>query len=152
MIQRYSFSMRWCFVMHEDDFVTESAVLLFVPWKKVVCQKLHILNQVIFTPSGTLKGSTSSLSLPLIPAQNMTPPPPCWHRSLVGTWWPFTNHPPLHPSGPSRVARHSSVNKTVLWINATGGSDTLMFVGLQRHQQLQISVCCFVMTFQQLLS
>ncbi len=67
--------------------------------------------EVIFTPSGTLKGPTSSL--PMILAQNMTPPPPCWCRSLVGTWWPSTNHPLLHPSVPSRVARHSSVNKTV---------------------------------------
>ncbi len=67
--------------------------------------------EVIFTPSGTLKGPTSSL--PMIPAQNMTPPPPCWRRSLVGRWWPSTNHPLLHPSGPSRVTRHSSVNKTV---------------------------------------
>uniref|UniRef100_A0A8C9X1C8 Uncharacterized protein n=1 Tax=Sander lucioperca TaxID=283035 RepID=A0A8C9X1C8_SANLU len=30
---------------------------------------------VIFTPSGTLRGPTSSV--PMIPAQSMTPPPPC---------------------------------------------------------------------------
>ncbi len=96
--------------MHEDDFAAEGTVLLFVPWKKVVRNSIYFA-KVIFTPSGTLKGPTSSL--PMIPAQNMTPPPPCWRRSLVGTWWPSTNHPLLHPSGLSRVGRHSSVNKSV---------------------------------------
>ncbi len=97
--------------MQEDDFAAEGTVLLFVPWKKVVSQKLYILCRGHFHTFRDPKGPTSSL--PMIPAQNMTPPPPCWRRSLVGTWWPSTNHPLLHPSGPSRVTRHSSVNKTV---------------------------------------
>ncbi len=111
MTQRYSLqremvhchAWRWfCCGRHSSSFCTmeesgQSETLYFA--------------EVIFTPSGTLKGPTSSL--PMIPAQNMTPPPPCWRRSLVGTWWPSTSHPLLHPSVPSRVARHSSVNKTV---------------------------------------
>lgn len=56
LMQRYSIScsMRWCIVMHNDDFVKES-------WNSM---NLEV------TSSGTLKGLASSLFL--IPAQNMT--------------------------------------------------------------------------------
>ncbi|XP_076874818.1 trafficking protein particle complex subunit 6b isoform X1 [Brachyhypopomus gauderio] len=50
----------------------------------------------------------------LIERQPKTPPPPCWSHSLVCMGCPSTIHPPRHPSGPSSVARHSSMNKTVL--------------------------------------
>lgn len=63
------------------------------------------------THSGNLKGSTISLLKSLV--QIITPPPPCCCCSLVGTWWPFNNHPDLHPPGPSSVAQHSLVNRIV---------------------------------------
>ena len=49
----------------------------------------------------------------MIPAQSITPPPPCWHHSLVGTWWPSTNHIEVHPPRPSSVVWHQLMNKTV---------------------------------------
>lgn len=80
--------------------------------RKCCLRNSTYIMEVIFTPSGILKGPT--ISLPMIPAQNITPPPPCWCRSLVCMGCPSTSRPPLHPSGPSSVARHSSVNETVL--------------------------------------
>lgn len=42
----------------------------------------------------------------MIPAKNVTPPPPWWCRSLVAACSPSTNQTGLHPSGPSSVAQH----------------------------------------------
>jgi len=43
MTQRYSLQHEvvHCHTVHKDDFVLEATVLLFVPWKKVVSQKLN---------------------------------------------------------------------------------------------------------------
>lgn len=79
--------------------------------KKCAVRNSTYFAEVILTPSDTFKGPTDTL--PMILAQNIPPPPHCWCCSLVGTWCPSTNHPELHPSGPSSVARLSPVNKTV---------------------------------------
>ena len=122
MTQRYSLqhevvhchAWRWfCYRRHGSSFCTME--------ESGQSETLYP-SKVIFTPSGILKGPSSSL--PMIPAQNMTLPPPSWRHSLVGTLWPSTNHPLLHPSEPSRVARHLSVNKAV-W--------KLVFVYLLAH-------------------
>ena len=65
---------------------------------------------VIFTPSLTRKGPTSSSWM--IATQNITPPPPCRRLIRCGHNAFVSHHPRLQPSGPSRVARHSSVNNT----------------------------------------
>ena len=62
-----------------------------------------------FTPSGIQKGPTSSL--PTMPAQIITPPPPCWRRRRWGRGVPLGTHTLLHPSGPSSAARSSYVNR-----------------------------------------
>ena len=61
---------------------------------------------VTFTPYFTLKGPMSLD--PRIAAQNLTTPPPCCLRSLTGMSSLFNT-----PSGSSKVARHSPVNKTI---------------------------------------
>lgn len=83
------------------------------------------LVEVILTRSGTLTGPT--ISLPNISNQIITPPPPYWRRSLAGTGWIFTNHPELHPSGPSSVAWHSSVNMYVLWVTHKSFGSLMIF-------------------------
>lgn len=86
-------------------------------------------------PSGTRNGPHNSS--PMIPAQNITPPPPCWRRKRYGVGVPFGFQTLAHPSGPSRVARASSVKRTCwksnfiyfcaqesrfsLWITLNGG-------------------------------
>ena len=80
--------------------------------------------------------ATTSLSTILV--QNITPPPPCW---LLSRWrrrcsW-GKNQSLLQPSGPSRVALHSSVIKTwllhvllgphVLAVLPTGFGKSLIF-------------------------
>ena len=66
---------------------------------------------VILTPSETLNGPNSSL--PMIAAQNITPLLHCWRLIRSGRGTSLQYHPLIHPSGASRVARHSSVNKTL---------------------------------------
>lgn len=98
-------STRWIIVMHEDDSAEESTVLVG-PWKKAVSPKLHIL----FRPSGTLKGATSSPPLPGPKhdrATSLLTWQPCW--DMVAT-----QQPPTAPSiWTIRGAGHSSVNKRV---------------------------------------
>lgn len=77
----------------------QKAQFIFLPWKKVVSQELHIH----FRSFSHLQG----------PVRDR--PAPCWHHSLVGRWWPSTSRPPLHPSGPSRVA-HGTHWWTTLFI------------------------------------
>ena len=103
-------SMRWCVVLHENDFTLQGMDRIYHGRKWAVRNPIYFA-EVILTPSGTLEGPTNSL--PMIPAHNITPLPPCWCHSLVGTGWPSPNHPELHPSRQSNVARHSSVNKNV---------------------------------------
>ena len=66
---------------------------------------------VIFSPSGTRNGPIATF--PINAAQNITPPPPCFRLALDGFVVPFTSEPLHHPSGPSKVALHSFVNRTV---------------------------------------
>ena len=73
-------------------------------------RKFRYVSAFIFKPSGTLNGPTSSL--PITPAQNMTPPPHCCRLTLDGLLQPFTSQPLHKPSGPLRVALHSSVERT----------------------------------------
>uniref|UniRef100_A0AAX7V7A5 Synapsin III n=1 Tax=Astatotilapia calliptera TaxID=8154 RepID=A0AAX7V7A5_ASTCA len=54
-------SMRWCIVLHEDGFVAEGTVLLFLPWKKVDSQKLHILCRGHFHTFRDPKGADAAL-------------------------------------------------------------------------------------------
>ena len=54
----------------------------------------------IFTPSGTLNW----------------PRPPCCRLTLDGLLQLFTSQPLYQPSGPSRVALHSSVKKTAIQV------------------------------------
>lgn len=70
----------------QDDFSTESLVLLYVPRKKVISQRSF----------SHLQGPCS----PMTPTQSTTPASPCWCDSLDA------------PSGASGAARLSSVNKT----------------------------------------
>ena len=65
---------------------------------------------VIFTPSLTRKGPTSSSSM--FVAQNISPPPPCSRLISFGHNAFASHYPLLQPSGLSRVAPHSSVNYT----------------------------------------
>ena len=65
---------------------------------------------VNFNPSGTRNGPTSSS--PMMPAQIITPPPPCWRLILVWHVLPLYTQPLAQPSGPSNVALDSSVNST----------------------------------------
>ena len=51
--------------------------------------------------------------LELWKAQNMTPPQPCCRLTLDGLLQPFTSQPLHQPFGPSRIALHSSVKRTV---------------------------------------
>ena len=82
---------------------------------KLSWRKFQYVSAFIFTPSVTLSGPTSTL--PIIPAQNMTPPPPCCRLTLDGLLQPFTSQPLHQPSGPSRVVLYSSVKRTVWkWI------------------------------------
>ena len=69
-------------------------------------RKFRYVSAFIFKPSGTLNGPTSSL--PITPAQNMTPPPHCCRLTLDGLLQPFTSQPLHQPFGPLRVALHSS--------------------------------------------
>ena len=64
---------------------------------------------VIFTPSATLNGSTSSL--PMIAFQNITLPNPSWRLIRWGRGASVKYHPLLHPSGTSKIAWHLLVNK-----------------------------------------
>lgn len=58
----------------------ESTVVLFVPREKVVTQKLHIL----FSHFWIFRDPKDAAQLsPLIPAQNMTPPPYCWDMVAI---------------------------------------------------------------------
>ncbi len=104
-------SVRWCIVMHEDDFAAESTVLLFVPWKKVISQKLYMLCRGHFHTFSDPKGAYQLSPHDSCPKHDSSTSwltsQPCWDIVAIH------NHPLLHPSGPSRVARHSSVNKTV---------------------------------------
>ena len=102
--------MEWCVVLHENDFTPEGTVLLLYHGSKWAVRNSTYFAEVILTPRGTLKRLTKSL--PMFPDQNITLPPPCWLRRLIGTWWPSNNHPEFHPYGPSSVAWHSSVHKT----------------------------------------
>lgn len=110
----------------------------------------------------------------MIPAQNKAPLPPCWRRSLARTWWPFTNHPLLHPSRPLKIAvfiseldsLHASLGplQPLLLVSFAQGWLNRRFTQkcspledptpwrLQGHKHLQISVCCFVLAFPPLLS
>ena len=63
---------------------------------KLSWRKFRYVSAFIFKPSGTLNGPTSSL--PIIPAQNMTPPP-CCRRTLDSLLQPFTSQPLHQPSG-----------------------------------------------------
>ena len=101
-------NMRWCVVLHEDYLLPECWAFAAVPRNK---RRFRYVSVFIFTPSGTLSGPTSSL--PIIPAQNMTLPPPCCRLTLDGLLQPFTNQPLHQPSGPRRVTLHLSVKRTV---------------------------------------
>ncbi len=78
-------------------------------WKKRLSQSAYS-SEFSFTPLWTLAGPIS-LSLTMA-AQNITPPPPCCHRCLIGSEAESIAHSVAHPSGPSKVARASSVHKT----------------------------------------
>lgn len=69
------------------------------------CRKWSVKNSAypVEATSVTLNGH--SISLPNIPGQIITSPPPCWCCTLVGAGRPF-------PSRPELTARRSSVNAT----------------------------------------
>ena len=106
-----------------EDFVQLHINVISIIWQnlhKLRYQGIHVswrkfryVSTFIFTPPGTLNEPTSSL--PITPAQNMTPPPHCCRLTLDGFLQPFTSQPLHQPSGPSSVALHSSVKKTTVW-------------------------------------
>ena len=85
-------SMRRCVVLHEDYILPGQCwAFAAVPRNKIILKKVSVrYSAFIFTPSGTLNRPTSSL--PIIPAQNMTPA--IWsiqgsslHSSVKRTVW-----------------------------------------------------------------
>ncbi|CAI9542383.1 unnamed protein product [Staurois parvus] len=82
--------MRWCIVMHEDDFIMESIVLPSVLGKKVVSYKLHILCRGHLYTFGAPKGADPLCSHDSGPKHDSTTTlltlQPCWNRVAV--------HPP----------------------------------------------------------
>ena len=83
----------------------------FCHGRKFFCRKSMSVFQLILTPSGTLNEPTRVSWT--MPAQNITPPPPCWHHIRMGIGIPVLTQAWPLPSGPSRVARHLSVKMTV---------------------------------------
>ena len=80
-------SMRWCVALHKDYLLPECWAFAAVPRNTLYWRKFRYVSEFIFTSSGTLSGPTNSL--PIIPAQNMTPPPPCCRLTLDGLLQPF---------------------------------------------------------------
>ena len=111
-------NMRWCVVLHEDYLLPECWAFAAVPKNKIIWIKFRYVSAFIFTPPGTLNGPTSSL--PIILAQNMTPPPPCCRLTLDGLQQPVTSQPLKQLSGPSRVALHLKKVQTVLLKERSG--------------------------------
>ena len=127
-------SVRWYMVM-EMTLLWKAQFFFLDHGRKWSVRNSTFFAEVTFTPSGTLKE---------LPALS----PWFWSKTwllhlladvtaLLGQWWPSTSHPLLHPSGPSGVALHSSVNETdckrvfmyvwahcshfCLWAPVTGG-------------------------------
>ena len=130
------------------------SLLLLYHGRKWSVRNSTYFAMVIITPSGTLKGPTSSL--PMI-NQNMTLPPPCWHCSLIGTWWPSTTPSVWIIQGCSALIRkqdslkinlHGFLSSLQMFLLVSiGEGRPNKFAGVQRHQNLQLPVCCFVVAF-----
>ena len=68
-------------------------------------KKATYATKVIYAPSGTFHGPTSSLQM--IPAENMMPLLRCGRLTWMIRLLPFATQPLLHPSGPSSVTLHT---------------------------------------------